>query len=132
MNVDEAIEEARKFGEQEPKDMLFAEHVAIELAAEVERLRDELAEKKAENSDWEECCDRLKAELAAAKAARVKFAMNDCNVFEAVTEGVDRAITRMITGITQMPSTDFWETLKTAIETAFERVANETIDRNQE
>lgn len=23
-----------------------------------------------------------------------------------------------------MPSTDFWETLKTAIETAFERVAN--------
>lgn len=54
--------------------------------------------------------------------------MEDCNVFEAIAEGVDRAMTRMITGITQMPSSDFWDTLKTAIETAFERVANETID----
>ena len=55
--------------------------------------------------------------------------MEDRDIFEAVAEGVDRAITRMITGITQMPSSDFWYTLKQAIETAFERVANETIDR---
>ena len=54
------------------------------------------------------------------------------DVFEAVAEGVDRAITRMITGITQMPSSDFWDTLKTAIETAFERVANETIERKMD
>jgi hypothetical protein len=43
MNVDEAMEEARQFGEQESKDMLFAEHIAILLAIEVERLRGELA-----------------------------------------------------------------------------------------
>ena len=55
--------------------------------------------------------------------------MKDNDIFEAVAEGVDRAIWRMITGITQMPSSDFWDTLKTAIETAFERVANETIER---
>ena len=54
------------------------------------------------------------------------------DVFEEVAEGVDRAITRMITGITQMPSSDFWDTLKTAIETAFERVANETIERKMD
>ncbi len=55
----------------------------------------------------------------------------DSDIFEAIAEGVDRAITRMITGITQMPSTDFWETLKTAIETAFERVADKTIDSHR-
>lgn len=48
MSVDEAIEEARRFGEQEPKDLLYAEHIAIELAAEVDRLRAELAAAKAE------------------------------------------------------------------------------------
>ena len=35
-------------------------------------------------------------------------------------------------GITQMPSYYFWETLRTAIETAFERVANDTIERNSD
>ena len=78
MNVDEAIEEARQFGEQEPKDMLFAEHIAIELAAEVERLR---AEVEMGNSfhrvavkerDFERLLvETLKEELAAAKAASV-------------------------------------------------------------
>lgn len=47
MNIDEAIEEARRFSEQEPKDMLFAEHISIVLAAEIERLRAELAAAKA-------------------------------------------------------------------------------------
>lgn len=58
--------------------------------------------------------------------------MNDGDVFEAVAKGVDRAMTRMITGITEMPSSDFWETLETSIETAFEQVANDTIDRKQD
>lgn len=76
MNVDEAMEEARQFGEQESKDMLFAEHIAILLAAEVERLRAELDETKRwldERSEaYGKTCsivDQLQTELAAAKAA---------------------------------------------------------------
>lgn len=48
---------------------------------------------------------------------------------EAVAEGVDRAIWRMITGVTDMPSMDFWDTLKGSIERAFERIADEKISR---
>jgi hypothetical protein len=70
MNVDEAMALAKELKaeldvEQEP-GMFLSEIAAIVLAAEVERLRDELWEKKAENVDWEESHDRLKAELAAA------------------------------------------------------------------
>jgi hypothetical protein len=47
MNVDEAMEEARQFGE---KKLKFAEHIAILLATEVKRLRAELAEAKKDKS----------------------------------------------------------------------------------
>ena len=67
MNVDEAIEEARQFGEQEPNDMLFAEHIAILLAAEVERLRAELAQSR---KDW---CDDDEAIKRQALRVLAKF-----------------------------------------------------------
>jgi hypothetical protein len=51
--------------------------------------------------------------------------MKDRDIFEAIAEGVDRAIFRMITGITQMPSADFWDILEKSIKNAFERAANE-------
>lgn len=58
--------------------------------------------------------------------------MTDNDVLDAIAEGVDRAITRMITGVTDMPSTDFWHTLKQSIETAFARVAEDTIERHKD
>jgi hypothetical protein len=74
MNVDEAMEEARQFGEQESKDMLFAEHIAILLAAEVERLRAEveiLAVEVTRLQAIEHEQIETRTELAAAKAASV-------------------------------------------------------------
>ena len=62
MNVDDAMEAAKNYlaNEQEGEPLFEAEEVAITLAAEVERLRAELAEKKTEN-------DRLKVELAQSR-----------------------------------------------------------------
>lgn len=54
----------------------------------------------------------------------------DPDVYEAIAEGVDRAITRMIRGVTDMPSMDFWETLEKAIKDAFETIADERINRD--
>lgn len=45
----------------------------------------------------------------------------------AIAEGVDRAIWRMITGVTQMPSMDFWDTLEKAMERAFLTAAGDGI-----
>lgn len=47
----------------------------------------------------------------------------------AVSDGVERAIWRMITGITDMPSHDFWDTLKDAMERAFMKIAEDEIER---
>ena len=74
MNVDDAMEAARQFGEQKPEDMLFAEHIAILLAAEVERLRAEveiLAVEVTRLQAIEHEQIETQAELAAAKAASV-------------------------------------------------------------
>jgi hypothetical protein len=51
---------------------------------------------------------------------------------DAVADGVDRAIWRMITGITDMPSSDFWDTLKAAMERAFVKIAEDEIERRNE
>lgn len=85
MNVDEAMEKAAEFKVEmkvRPHWTLFSESVAVVLAAEVERLRAELTIREQEvicvrNSqslelaNCKEDNERLRAELAAAKAASV-------------------------------------------------------------
>lgn len=45
-------------------------------------------------------------------------------IFEAIAEGVDRAMWRMITNGTQMPCNDFFATIKEAVNEAMERVVD--------
>ena len=40
-------------------------------------------------------------------------------IYNAITEGVDRAMWRMITNATDMPCHDFYDTIKDAAEKAF-------------
>ena len=54
------------------------------------------------------------------------------DILEAISDGVDVAITRMIRGITDCPSGDFWFTLKEAMEKAFEKVAEREIERRND
>lgn len=49
--------------------------------------------------------------------------LNKEDVTDAIEQGVHRAVWEMITGITDMPSSDFWDTLKDAMEKAFTQVA---------
>jgi len=51
---------------------------------------------------------------------------------EAVADGVERAMWRMITGITDMPSHDFWDTLKAALERAFVKISEDEIERRND
>ncbi len=44
-------------------------------------------------------------------------------VYEAIAEGVDRAIWRMINNATAMPCQDFYDTIEKAAREAFEKVA---------
>ena len=44
-------------------------------------------------------------------------------VYEAIAEGVDRAIWRMITNATDMPCRDFYDTVEKATREAFEKVS---------
>lgn len=70
MNVDEAMEEARQFGEKKPKNMLFGEHIAILLATEIERLRAELAQFR---KDWCDDDEAIKQQaLRVLDAAKVE------------------------------------------------------------
>ncbi len=41
------------------------------------------------------------------------------DIQDAIADGVERAMWKMITGITDMPSSDFWMVLERAIENAF-------------
>ena len=50
-------------------------------------------------------------------------------VYEAIAEGVDRAIWRMITSGTQMPGADFYATIGDAARQAFATPASDTDDR---
>ena len=51
---------------------------------------------------------------------------------DAVADGVDRAMWRMITSITDTPSTDFWYALKGAMECAFVKIAEDEIERRND
>lgn len=44
-------------------------------------------------------------------------------VYEAIAEGVDRSIWRMITNATQMPCHDFYDAIEKAAKEAFEKVS---------
>ena len=44
-------------------------------------------------------------------------------VYEAIAEGVDRAIWRMISNATDMPCHDFYATIEKAAKEAFEKVS---------
>ncbi len=45
-------------------------------------------------------------------------------VYEAIAEGVERAIWRMITNATDMPCQDFYDTIHKAAKEAFEKVSS--------
>jgi len=45
-------------------------------------------------------------------------------VYEAIAEGVERAIWRMITNATDMPCQDFYDTIEKAAKEAFEKMSS--------
>lgn len=48
----------------------------------------------------------------------------DERIYEAIADGVDRAFWRLFTNATDMPCHDFYDTIRRAAESAFERVAD--------
>ena len=57
------------------------------------------------------------------------FDLTTDEIQEAIARGVERAMWRMITGITDMPSSDFWETLEESMESAFTKIAESEIEK---
>lgn len=72
---------------------------------------------------------QLKPDTALEKNHKAFAGLTPNETKEAISEGVERAFWRLFTGITDMPSADFWATLEKSIEQAFKNIAEEKADK---